>query len=58
MDFGKADTDIEKIKLAVLNGATLTEQVVFRNTIYWIVYPEGGTHRITKRIYDIINQTK
>lgn len=49
----KADTDFEKIKLSVSKGATLEKRGGFwSKEEYWIKYPQGGQHRITKRIYD------
>ena len=51
----KCEGTFEEIKEAVTNGAIL-ETVNFWNCReYWIKYPKGGTHRITKRIYDKLN---
>lgn len=47
----KADNDLEKAKNALIHGATIETTC----GEYWIKYSEGGTYRITKRIFNLLN---
>lgn len=54
--YNKVEGALNEIMDAVKNGAIL-EKLNFWNSVeYWIKYPQGGRHKISKKIYDAINK--
>ena len=54
--YNKVEGTLKEIQNAVINGAIIQQIDFFNKTEYWIKYPQGGYHKISKRIYDSINK--
>lgn len=52
--YDKVEGELAKIIEAIKDGAIVEEKKYWNKTEYWIVYPQGGAHRISLRIYNKI----
>jgi hypothetical protein len=56
ISYNKVEGTLKEIMDEVKKGAKLEQVNLWNKVEYWIRYPQGGYHRISKRIYDAINK--
>jgi hypothetical protein len=57
MAYDKVQGTLDSVLTDISKGARIEKRKFWNTEEYWIVYQEGGQHKIPKRVYDKITST-